>query len=104
MISLIIFQANEVFSMEDAYYPIKAANDEVEKREHRDEDSINAFCSQDLQFLLTSIESNIGKKSCVGNYGGNNEKVLNDDPGSKRCDANSNGWTRVDGRDQKSCQ
>ena len=53
---------------------------------------------------MAICKPDIGKEDSVGNDSGNNEDILDDDPGGESCDANSNTGAGGDGGDQEGGQ
>ena len=90
--------------MHKTYTPVNGGDDKVNRRKDNDEDLVSILGTTFLILLATSSISDIDENKSVGENSGDNEDILDEDPGSEGRDANSYRRTEGDGGDKKSCQ
>ena len=87
--------------MLDAHNKVQRADGDVDEREEDDEGLVHGLGWDYFLRFCTINEPDVGKESSIGNDSGDNEDILDDDPGSERGDANCNTGAGGDGGDEE---
>ena len=86
------------------YSPVSDGDGKVDSWEDNDEDLVNIPGWTLLILLATSSISDIDENNSIGENSGDNEDILDENPGSEGRDTNSYWRTEGDGGDKESCK
>ena len=84
-----------------ADYKVQWADGDVDEGEEEDEGLVHGLGWDYLLRFCAINEPDVGKESSIGNDSGDNEDILDDDPGGEGGDANSNTRAGGDGGDEE---
>ena len=89
--------------MYKTYSPVSYGDGKVDSRKYNDEDLVNIIGWPLIILLTASSISDVVENNSVGKDSGDNEDILDENPGSEGRDTNSYRRAEGDGGDKEGC-